>query len=490
MNKKGMQIATSILLAGTITISGLAAPAEVQGMLIGLPSAGAANALGEGISLEMVSGQGKEPEIEGLEKAVEDAVEAAELPIILAAGAAREVELPVAVNEDALVREEQDGDQNAVTPEEGEPEGTPDAGNEDVGEQPDEADSENAGEQPNETEQGADENVEAPAQEQQPEDFTNLVVAQVNNFVNVRSMPSEEGEVIGKLYNESVGEFISQTEDGWYQIKSGQCEGYVKAEYVVTDDAAMALVPQVGKRIATVSADTLRVRTEPSTEASVVTLIPGQDEVRVLEEVPDWVKVSTPDGEGYVSAEFVTLRTEFVKAESREEEEARLAKEAEERAKAEAKRKAEQEAARRAQGQGQRVAQGSAQPSGSSAPAPVAPAGSATGENVASFATQFVGNPYVSGGSSLTNGADCSGFVMAVYANFGVGLPHSSAAMRSVGVDVGGLGNAAPGDIVCYSGHVAIYIGGGQIVHASTHATGIKISNAGYKAPITVRRVV
>lgn len=115
---------------------------------------------------------------------------------------------------------------------------------------------------------------------------------------------------------------------------------------------------------------------------------------------------------------------------------------------------------------------------------------SSSGSSVAEFALQFVGNPYVYGGTSLTNGADCSGFVMSVYENFDVSLPHSSSADRSVGTEVaGGLSNAQPGDIVCYSGHVGIYIGNGQIVHASTEETGIKVSDANYRTPITVRRI-
>ena len=115
---------------------------------------------------------------------------------------------------------------------------------------------------------------------------------------------------------------------------------------------------------------------------------------------------------------------------------------------------------------------------------------SSHGESVADFAVQFVGNPYVYGGTSLTNGADCSGFVMSVYKNFGVSLPHSSSADRNVGTDVGGLENAQPGDIVCYTGHVGIYIGDGQIVHDSTASTGIKISEADYRTPVAVRRVL
>lgn len=115
--------------------------------------------------------------------------------------------------------------------------------------------------------------------------------------------------------------------------------------------------------------------------------------------------------------------------------------------------------------------------------------GSATGSNVASFATQFVGNPYVPGGTSLTDGADCSGFVWAVYHSFGISVPRTSWALQSAGTEVS-YDDAQPGDVICYAGHVAIYIGNGCIVHASTQRTGIKIGNAAYKPMITVRRIL
>ncbi len=115
--------------------------------------------------------------------------------------------------------------------------------------------------------------------------------------------------------------------------------------------------------------------------------------------------------------------------------------------------------------------------------------GSASGKEVASYACQFVGNPYVPGGTSLTNGADCSGFTLAVYNHFGYSLPRSSTSQRSAGREVS-YADAQPGDIICYAGHVAIYIGGGRIVHASTQATGIKYGVATYKPIICVRRIV
>ena len=305
------------------------------------------------------------------------------------------------------------------------------------------------------------------------ESFKSLVIAKVNDYVNVRSIPSEEGEIVGKLYDKSVGSFISE-QDGWYEIKSGSVTGYVKGEYCVTGDDAVELAKQVGTRIATVTTTTLKVRQEPGLDTTVLGMVPIEDQLVVTEELDDWVKVNIEEGDGYVSTDYVTLSTEFVQAESKAEEEARLAKE-------EADRKAAQAAARRA-----------AEKPNSSGGGQVMYAsgnGSEMGRAVANYALQFVGNPYVYGGTSLTNGADCSGFVMSVYANFGVSLPHSSAADRSVGAAVNGLANAQPGDLVCYSGQVALYIGNGQIVHASTSKTGIIVSNASYRTPLSVRRI-
>lgn len=319
-------------------------------------------------------------------------------------------------------------------------------------------------------------------------EFSSLVIAKVNKYVNVRDIPSEEGEVVGKLYDKSVGTYLSE-KDGWYEINSGNVTGYVKAEYCVTGDEAIALAKEVGERIAVVTTTTLKVRSEASPDATVLGLIPIEDELSVLEELDGWIKVNIEEGDGYVSAEYVSLRTDFVKAESKAEEEKRLKKEEEEREAAkEAIVKATREQQKNQEKEQAKTNTESGTETNKSAPIAVS-GGSDAGNSVAGFATQFVGNPYVYGGTSLTNGADCSGFVMSVYQNFGVGLPHSSAALRSKGSTVDGLENAQPGDLVCYSGHVGIYIGGGQIVHASTAKTGIKISNANYRNVLSVRRI-
>ncbi|MCR5143771.1 MAG: C40 family peptidase [Lachnospiraceae bacterium] len=307
----------------------------------------------------------------------------------------------------------------------------------------------------------------------QESEYANVAIAQVDNYVNIRTTPSEDGEVVGKLYDDSAAT-VNGTENGWYNITSGNCTGYVKCEFVVVGDEELA--KSVSTRLATVTTETLYVREQASTDSSVIGMVPQTDDLVVTDESmasSGWVQVSYQNEAGYVSTEFVTLSTQYVTAESKEEEAARLAAEEAERQAAAAAAAAKTKSSSRS--------------GGGSSSNYVAPSGG-SGSSVVSYASQFVGNPYVYGGSSLTNGTDCSGFVMSVYSAYGVGLPHSSSAMRSVGYGVS-TSEMQAGDIVCYSGHVGIYTGNGTIVNALNSSSGITYTNVNYSPILAVRRI-
>ncbi len=337
-----------------------------------------------------------------------------------------------------------------------------------------------------------------------------LIIADVNSYVNIRSMPGMEGEILGKLYDDSVGEMLGE-ENGWYYIQSGTVTGYVKAEYVLTGEAARKKADEVGKRLAEVTTTTLKVRKEASTESIVLGLVPGGDILSVLEEQEGWVKVSVEEGDGYVSTDYVRLYTENVEAESREEEKARLRKEEEARKAAEeAARRAAEEERRAAEEAAKKAAQKKPQSnssgsgntgkpsashssnsnSGNSAASSSGQSNSDLGQQIANYALKFLGNPYVYGGTSLTNGADCSGFVQSVYKHFGILLPRTSGEQGASGRAVDGVKNAKPGDLVWYSGHIGIYIGNEQIVHASNSKVGIITSNVYYRDILGIRRII
>lgn len=354
------------------------------------------------------------------------------------------------------------------------------------------------------------------AEEEMPAaDEPELAVAIAPNYVNIRKEPSTEGEVLGKLYRNTVG-VIEAAEEGWYYITSGSVSGYVSAEYVCVGEEARALAEEIGTQLARVTTTTLKVRTEASTEAAVLGLVPEGDILTVTETLDGWLKVDAEEGEGYVAADYVETYTEYPHAESIQEEAERLAREeaarraaqeAEERRKEAEQQAAAQKKAASQQQTGQKAgqSQNGRQQSTNQTTAGDSTAGTSSsgnsgagqtvsntslGRQIADYGLQFVGNPYIYGGTSLTNGADCSGFVQSVYRNFGINLPRTSGEQGACGSAVASLAEAQPGDLIWYSGHIGIYIGNGQIVHASSAKTGIKVSNAGYRTILSIRRIV
>ncbi len=316
-----------------------------------------------------------------------------------------------------------------------------------------------------------------------------LVVAQVNGYINVRADADTEAEIVGKLYNGSVAKVLGRTGNGWARIKSGDVTGYIREEYVATGDTAQQLADSVVTKQAVVTTETLRVRAAPIADSDVITLIGQGETLDILEEADGWYKINTEDGEGYISSDFADVEEIYPEAISRAQEEAEEA--------AAAASSAAEEEARRAQVEANNSSKSSSKnakkTSGSSALNTYngsSGSGSASGQAVANYALQFVGNPYVWGGSSLTNGADCSGFTMAVYANFGVSLPHYTGSQQQCGTAVNSLSEAQPGDLILYSGHVAIYLGNNQIVHASNPRYGITTGTATYRNIVAIRRIL
>lgn len=232
-------------------------------------------------------------------------------------------------------------------------------------------------------------------------EYLDMAFADVDTFLYVRSEPTKQSEWVGKLYPGYAAKITGPVGE-WTPIESGSVSGYVCSEYIIIGNNAEQKAQEI---------------------------------ITETEEAPEEA---------------------FVYAESREEEEERLAREAEEAA-----ARAEEEA---------RAAAGS-------------------GQAVVDYACQFIGNPYVWGGTSLTNGADCSGFVQAVFANFGISLPRTSAAQRGAGVGVS-YSEAVPGDLILYEGHVGIYMGNGQIINAMNESDGIGICSATYTNIVAVRRVL
>ena len=274
--------------------------------------------------------------------------------------------------------------------------------------------------------------------------YVNLGIAKVDNWLNVREKPAEDAELVGKMPKNAGCEIIEQ-EGEWSHIKSGKVDGWSKTEFLFTGDEARKKAEEVITLMATVTTTTLYVREEPTTESSVITMVPMEEELEVTEDLEGWCKITIDDDEGYISKDYVNLAKKLERAVTMKE---------------------------------LRYGQGV----------------SDVRVNMVNYAKQFLGNRYVWGGTSLTKGTDCSGFTMGIYRNFGISLPRVSRAQATVGTKVS-VADLRPGDLVFYGkgsyiNHVAMYIGAGQIIHASNPRSGIKISNVRYRSPITCRRII
>ena len=360
-------------------------------------------------------------------------------------------------------------------------------------------------------EEGSEENKTADEMESTEEEvkskYENIGISIADPYVNIRKKPGEDSEIIGKLYRGSKCDIIKDKGD-WVKIESGNAKGYIKAEYLARGFDAEKLIDEYGTKVAEVTVETLNVRFEANTDSRIATQIPMGEKLLVLKKKGDWYEVAINDGDedqitGWVSKDFVKVKIQWkhaitIKEEKAEEERkaaAEAALEAQQRAlAAEQAEQARQQQTTQRQTQTnntQRVVQ---QPKVEEK-VQTSVGGSAKGQNIANFALNFVGNPYVWGGTSLTRGCDCSGFAMSVYANFGIGLNRTSRAQAGNGYAVG-MNELQPGDLVFYAAngrsisHVAIYIGGGRVVHASTPRTGIIVSSVYHQSPYCARRIV
>lgn len=277
--------------------------------------------------------------------------------------------------------------------------------------------------------------------------YENIGIAIVDNYLNVRSKASEDSKIIGKLPKNAGATIYGITDDGWAKIKSGKVTGYVMSSFLATGDEAAKLAKTVGMKTAVVNTTTLKVREKPSTDSECITLIPIEEELEVIKVKGDWVKVEVDSDKGWVAKEFVDISYELKKAVSNEEIEAGVENGV-----------------------------------------------SSTRASMVAYAKQFLGNPYVWGGTSLTNGTDCSGFTSSIYRHFGYSISRTSRAQSGNGTTIS-ASDARPGDLVFYSNggginHVAMCIGNGQVIHASNPRTGIKISNMFYRTPVKAVRII
>lgn len=320
----------------------------------------------------------------------------------------------------------------------------------------------------------------AVAPDEEESEYANLAIAKVTDYVNVRSLPSTDGEIVGKIYNGSVAQVLATAgdNDDWFQIISGDVEGFIKAEYFLYGEEAEAVIDQYVTYYATVLADRLNVREEQSADSKRIGYIDNGENVKVVEDCGDWLKVQYTDSkQGYVSAEYVSVHEEFVYAKSIEEE-------------------------RREEAERQALA-ARAQETEQSTPEVIGnitfPTNQYTSNEelrtaIVDYAMQYLGNKYVHGGRSLAGGTDCSGFTCYIYKDFGYSLSRTPSGQYSTNGRSVSYDEIQPGDIICYGKskctHVGLYIGDGQIIHSANSRKGVIISAADYDNILAIKNVI
>lgn len=290
--------------------------------------------------------------------------------------------------------------------------------------------------------------------------YNNILISKVQSYLNIRSSPKDEGNsnVIGKLPGKAAGEILEK-EDGWYKIRSGSITGYVTADpqYTATGQEAVDLAMESASLMAIVNTERLNVRMEPNTDSKIWTQISKEERYSVVQQMDGWVQIELDTGDeeenggdgAYISTSDNLVEVRYALAEaikfSPMEE------------------LANQQASKRSQ--------------------------------IVNYALQFVGNRYVWGGTSLTNGTDCSGFTQSVLKHFGISIPRVSRDQARTGKSINSS-QMRPGDLIFYTNssgtvnHVAMYIGNGQVVHAASRKSGIKISSWNYRTPAKIRNVI
>lgn len=278
--------------------------------------------------------------------------------------------------------------------------------------------------------------------------YTNIGIANVDSGnLNVRAEASTKGKLVGKMPKNAACEVLYyDKESGWAHIKSGEVEGYVSTDFLLVGPDAKVRANELVRKVVIADTDGLRVRDEANVDSAVMTQILKGEELEFVEALDGWYKVYVDSEEGYVSAEFSHVEESLDTAVTMTE---------------------------LLYGMGV----------------------SDVRVELCEYAKQFVGNPYVWGGTSLTKGADCSGFVLSVYKKFGVTLPHYSVSQSNSGTKIS-YDELQAGDLIFYANssgtinHVAIYLGGNQVIHASNPKSGIKISKYNYRTPVKYVRIL